>query len=81
MEEKRRKGESVSISNPTDVANISPHRMYEMYKLGNICFFPTLFWQTPLHDATHYGIIECVEKLLQYGADKSLKNVRNHQEY
>jgi hypothetical protein len=38
-EKKRRKGESVSISHPTDVANISPHRMYEMYMLGNICFF------------------------------------------
>jgi hypothetical protein len=41
--EKRRKGESVSISHPTDVANILPHRMYEMYMLGNIFFFLTLF--------------------------------------
>jgi hypothetical protein len=33
----------VSISHPSDVANISPHRMYEMYMLGNVCFFLTLF--------------------------------------
>ncbi len=75
VEKKRRKGESVSISNPTDVANISPHRMYEMYMLGNICFFLTSFWQTPLHLAAYFGRKECVEKLLQYGADKSLKDV------
>ncbi len=81
VEKKRRKGEVVSISHPANVANISPHRMYEMYLLGNICFFLTSFWQTPLHFAARYGYIECVEKLLQYGADKSLKNVWNHQEY
>jgi hypothetical protein len=75
VEKKRRKGESVLISHQTDVANISPHRMYEMYMLGNICFFLTLFGQTPLHLAAHWGKKECVEKLLQYGADKSLKNV------
>ncbi len=39
VEKKRRKGESVSISHQTDVTNISPHRMYEMYKFENICFF------------------------------------------
>jgi hypothetical protein len=33
VEKKRRKEESVSISNPVDVANISPHRMYEMHVL------------------------------------------------
>jgi hypothetical protein len=43
VEKKRRKGEIVSISHPTDVANISPHRMYEMYMLENICFFLTIF--------------------------------------
>jgi hypothetical protein len=41
--EKRRKGESVSISHRTNVANISPHRMYKMYLLGNIWFFLTSF--------------------------------------
>jgi hypothetical protein len=75
VEKKRSLGESVSISHPTDVANISSHRMYEMYMLGNICFFLKLFGQTPLHLAAYFGIKECVEKLLQYGADKSLKNV------
>jgi hypothetical protein len=38
-EEKRRK----SVNFSTDAANISPHRMYEMYMLGNICFFLTSF--------------------------------------
>ena len=75
MEKKRRKGESVSISHPIDVVNISPHRMYEMYMLENICLFLTLFGQTPLHLAALNGFIECGEMLLQNGADKSLKNV------
>jgi hypothetical protein len=43
MWRKRGKGESVSISHPTNVANISPHRMYEIYMLGNTCFFLTSF--------------------------------------
>ncbi len=34
-----------------------------------------------MHGAANLGQIECVEKLLQHGADKSLKNVWNHQEY
>jgi hypothetical protein len=34
-----------------------------------------------LHYAAYYGRRKCVEKLLQYGADKSLKDVWNHQEY
>ncbi len=76
-----RNGESVSICHQMNVTNISPHRLYEMYMLGNICFFLTWFLQTPLHCAAHFGRLECVEKLLQYGADKSLKNVWNHQEY
>ena len=37
-----------------------------------------LFFQTPLHWAAYYGQKQCVELLLQYGADKTLKNVRNH---
>jgi hypothetical protein len=75
VEKKRRKGVSLSISHPADVANISLHRMYEMYMFGNICFFLILSSQTPLHHAAYFGYIECVEKLLQHGADRSLKNV------
>jgi hypothetical protein len=42
MWRKRGKGESISISCPTDVTNISPHRKYEKYMLENICFSLTL---------------------------------------
>ncbi len=35
------------------------------------------FWQTPLHLAAYCGYQGCVEKLLQSGANKSLKNVWN----
>ncbi len=58
-----------------DLTNISIHRMYKMILWENTCFLKS-FWQTPLHLAAYYGYKECVEKLLQYGANKSLKNVQ-----
>jgi hypothetical protein len=38
-EKEEKKGESVSISDSTDVTNISPHRMYEMYMFGKYLLF------------------------------------------
>jgi hypothetical protein len=73
-------GESLSISHSTDVTNISPHRMYEMYMFGKYLLLSDIIWQAPLHFAAYFGYIECVEVFLQYGADKSLKNVWNHQD-
>jgi hypothetical protein len=55
--------------------------MFEMIFVGKYLFFLNSIWQTPLHRAAYYGKKECVEKLLQSGANKLLKNVWNHQEY
>ncbi len=44
-------------------------------------YFLKLFCQTPLHFVAHEGNKGFAEKLLHLGADKSLKNVWNHQEY
>ena len=57
------------------VANISPHRMYEVI-CGKHAFLIS-FRQTPLHLAAYFGKKECVEMLLLHGADTSLKNVCN----
>ena len=46
MWRERGKGESVSISHPIAVTNISPHRMYEMNLLGNICFSDIILTDT-----------------------------------
>jgi len=34
-----------------------------------------IFSQTPLHVATYFGYKECCKILLEYGADKTIKNV------
>ncbi len=52
-----------------------------MNLLGKYFVILKSFWQTPLHTAAYKGQKECVEKLLKNGADKSLKNVWNHEEY
>lgn len=44
--------------------------------LGN--FFVILFGQTPLLHAAYYGFKDCIEKLLEFGANPSLKNVCVH---
>jgi hypothetical protein len=41
--EKEKKTRKCVDFSPTDVTNISPHRMYDLHVLGNICFFLTLF--------------------------------------
>ena len=38
-------------------------------------FYWNVFSQTPLHHAAYYGYKECCEVLLEYGADKTMKNV------
>ena len=38
-------------------------------------FYWNIFSQTPLHLAAYYGYKECCKILLEYGADKSIKNV------
>jgi hypothetical protein len=49
--------------------------MYE-YFVFEKKFVEKWILQTPLHCAASLGHPECVEILLQYGADKTLKNVR-----
>jgi hypothetical protein len=44
---RRKRGEKEKVCQfltQMDGTKISPHRMYEMYMLGNICFFSDIIW-------------------------------------
>lgn len=63
-----------------ELTNTSPHRMYEV--ICDFKFVSEFFFDRHLYIVLLVSVkIECVEKLLKYGADKSLENVWNHQEY
>jgi hypothetical protein len=69
-------GESVNFS-PQGMSQISHliDGMKCLISFENILFFFEVILQTPLHFAAYCNHKNCVEKLLQNGADKSLKNV------